>query len=734
MGQKKADTPRFPRAKTPTVLQLEAVECGAAALAMILGYHGRVEPLAVLRRECGVSRDGSKASNMVKAARRYGLLAKGFSLPIEKLLEFKPPFIVFWNFNHFLVVEGFEKDKVFLNDPACGHRVLPAEEFDRCFTGVVLILEPGPDFQKGGKRPSVVKALKARLTGALAPIAFCVLAGFLLVIPGLAFPAFTRVFIDEVLLAGRTNWLQPLILAMVVAIAVQAALRFLQLRYLRRLKIMLSVKMSSRFMWHLLQLPARFYAQRFSGEVASRSQLNDQLAETMSGRLAQTAIDLVMLWFYAGLMLYYDVVLTLMVVSFAVANIVTLRWISARRVEQNMRVLQEYGKAEAVSVAGLSGIETIKSSGLESDFFARWSGNYTKATNASQDLQLSNQTLTVLPGLFESLTMALLMIVGAFRIIDGQLSIGMLIALQSLAGSLLQPINSLMQLGSEFQELRGALNRIDDVLEYPVDAKPEPRTLLDGEGRPIVRLNGSVELRGIKFGYSPLEDPLLEDFNLSISPGHRVALVGGSGSGKSTVVRLISGEFKPWEGEILFDGIPRDEISTDVVVNSFAIVEQSIFIFGGTVRENLTMWDDTVPGDHVARACEDAAIQETVLALPGGYDGELLEGGGNLSGGQRQRLEIARALVNDPSILVLDEATSALDTETERIVIERLRMRGCSCIVVSHRLSTIRDCDEIIVLDRGRVAERGTHDELMAADGFYTQLMSMDDESRGEAA
>lgn len=710
------------------VLQLEAAECGAAALAIILGYHGRIEPLAALRRECGVSRDGSKASNIIKAARRLGMQAKGFSKETDDLRALDPPFIIFWDFNHFVVVEGFGKRGVFLNDPASGHRTVTYEEFNKSFTGVVLVMEPGPEFRKEGHYPSVTKAVAFRLVEAFAAVAFCILAGFLLVIPGLAFAGFNQVFLDNILLERRIEWLRPMILAMIVTILVQAALRFLQLRYLRRLKIMLSIRLSSRFMWHLLQLPAVFYSQRFSGDIANRSRLNDKLAGVLSGKLTQTAIDVVMMVFYAALMYYYDTVLTSVGVGIALVNILVLRWISKRRVESNMRVLQQYGKAQGSSLAGLQGMETIKSAGLESQFFAKWAGHYTHATNARQDLELSNQALSTIPGFLNSVATALVIIVGGYRIIQGHLSIGMLVAFQTLMRSFLSPINNLVSLGAVFQELQGDLHRVDDILEYPVEPPCKEEELATEEGDRIVRLKGYVDVRGLTFGYSPLEPPLLEDFNLSLRPGQRMALVGDSGSGKSTILKLISGELKAWEGDILFDDLRWDEVPQDVRANSFSIVDQDIFLLGGSVRENLTLWDDTVPDLSLVHACEDAAIHDMVVELAGGYDGELLEGGRNVSGGQAQRLEIARALVNNPSILVLDEATSALDVETERIVLQRLRTRGCSCIIVSHRLSTIRDCDEIIVLKRGRVVERGTHEDLWAADGEYAGLIRSDND------
>ncbi|MEO2195652.1 MAG: ATP-binding cassette domain-containing protein, partial [bacterium] len=571
--------------------------------------------------------------------------------------------------------------------------------------------------------PSVVAALRDRLVGSHEALGYCVLAGFLLIIPGLVLPAFSQIFLDEVFVAQRTDWLRPMLVAMGWAVVLQGVLKFMQLRQLRRMMIALSVRMSGRFMWHLLHLPALFYAQRFPGEVADRSRLNDKLAEVVSGQLAEAVIGVVMMIFYAGLMFYYDAVLTVIGIVFAATNILVLRWISGQRVEANMRVLQEYGKVQGLAVAGLQSIETIKSSGLEDSFFSRWSGYYAKATNARQQLQLSNQSLSVLPAFLNSLSGVVLIIVGGGRVIDGNLTIGMLVAIQSLMMSFTAPLNMLMGLGGTLQEIDGDLNRVNDVLHYPVEPDVADRELVDDHQEPVVRLKGYVEVRNVTFGYSPLEPPLLDDFSVSIRPGQRVALVGGSGSGKTTITKLISGEYTPWKGEVCFDDITRQEVPRPVLVNSFATVTQEIFLFEGTVRDNLTMWDPTVPKDSLVRAAEDAAIHETILALPGGYDSVLLEGGGNLSGGQRQRLEIARALVNSPSVLVLDEATSALDSETESVVIERLRMRGCAAIIVAHRLSTIRDCDEIIVLEKGRVVERGTHDELWAKEGQYAALI-----------
>lgn len=531
---------------------------------------------------------------------------------------------------------------------------------------------------------------------------------------------------------GRQDWLKPLLLVMLFAVILIGVLARLRLTYLRRLMLKLSISMSGQFLWHTLRLPIGFYAQRYAGEISNRSQLNQKVANILSGQLATTIIDTVMIVFYALIMFLYDWVLTIMVIFFAAINFVALRYLARTRLDANARLAQESGKVAGVAIGGIMTIETVKAAGLESDLFSKFAGYYSKMVNAQQELSLPSQVLSSIPSLLTSLATTAILVVGGFRVMNGNLSIGMLIAYQALTQSFLSPVNNLLNFGSTLQELEADLGRLDDVLANPIDTEvergeqveTETNTQLATVNQDNFKLKGYIELRNISFGYSRLEPPLISNFSLSIKPGQRVALVGGSGSGKSTVAKLVTGLYAPWEGEILFDGIPRTRLSRAVLANSLAMVEQEIFLFAGLVRDNLTLWDSTVPEEYIIQACEDAAIHDLILAMPGGYEGELIEGGMNMSGGQRQRLEIARALVRNPSILVLDEATSALDAETELIIDRNLRRRGCSCVVVAHRLSTIRDCDEIIVLDRGKVVQRGTHEELREQGGIYAQLTS----------
>ncbi len=724
------------RVRTPTLLQMEAVECGAAALGIILGYYDRIVPLAELRQACGVSRDGSSAANVLAAAKNYGMNAKGFKKGLESLKALPPPYIIFWQFDHFLVVEGFGKDRIYVNDPAIGQRTVSPEEFDQGYTGIVLVMEPGETFAKGGKKKSALQALQSRLEGSALALAYCVAAGFLLVLPNLAIPVFSQVFVDNILIKNRLDWVPYLLGIMVFTLILQGVLTLLQLRYLRKLKIKLSVTMSSQFIWHLLRLPISYYAQRYSGEISSRIRINDRVAGVLTGQLTTTVISAVMVIFYAALMLRYSWILTIGVVLFAIANVLALQWVSRQRVDANIKVAQNYGKVNGVAIAGLQSVETLKASGLESDFFARWAGYYTKATNAQQELNLVNQKLSLLPSLITSLSTVFLLSVGGWQVIQGNLSIGMLLAFQLLTVSFLTPVNNLVRFGSTLQDLEGNLLRLDDVLDNPTDPSLEPSPKSDPTlatspqilqphsfSAASFRLQGYIELKDITFGYSRVSPPLIQQFNLSIKPGQRVALVGGSGSGKSTLAKIVAGLYEPWEGEVRFDGIPRAKIPRAVLTDSVSVVDQEILLFADTIRANLSLWDSTIPDQTLEKACADADILEVILSIPSGLDALLIEGAANLSGGQRQRLEIARALVNNPSILIMDEATSALDSETEKMIDQNLRRRGCTCLIVAHRLSTIRDCDEIIVLDRGQVVQRGTHEALWQAGGHYTRLI-----------
>ncbi len=714
---------RAVRVRTPTVLQMETVECGAASLAMVLGYWGRHVPLEELRVACGVSRDGSKASNVLRAARTFGMVAKGYKKDPAGLRGMKLPLIVFWNFNHFVVVEGFGSGKVHLNDPAGGRRWVSDEEFDECFTGVVLAIEPGPDFRKGGERPSVVRALARRFSGNTNALAFLVVCGLALVIPGLVLPAFVRVFVDEVLVARRESWLAPMLAGMALTGIVRAALKALEQHYLLRMETKMALATSARFFWHVLRLPVEFYTQRSAGDIGTRLGAADEVARILSADLANALLAVGTSLFFGALMFFYDPGLALVALATVATSLAALQYSSVRNRQLNRKYAMDAGKLMGASMAGLVAMETIKSSGGEAGFFAKWAGYQAKFLNSQQEAARVATRLAQLPAALTALGNALILGLGAMRVMDGAMTMGTLVAFQSLAASFIAPAQQLVATAAKVQQAQGSVERLDDVLQYGLDVSalaPAPGV------KPIAeKLAGRIEFRNVTFGYSRAQPPLIVDFNLAIEPGQTVALVGPSGCGKSTISKLVMGLYEPWSGEILFDGRPRAAYDRYALVSSIGLVDQDIVLFSGSVRDNITMWDTTIAESDIARAAQDACIYEAILARPGGFDSAVDEGGRNFSGGQRQRIEIARALVNDPRILVLDEATSALDVATERQVDDRLRRRGCTSLVVAHRLSTVRDADLIVVLDNGRVVQRGRHDEMVAErDSPYARLVS----------
>lgn len=723
-----ATAPKKRRVRTPTVLQMEAAECGAASLRMVLAHYGRWVPLDELRLASGVSRDGVKAGNIVKAARTYGMTAKGFRQELPALRSGPLPVIAFWNFNHFLVVEGFAPGRWFLNDPAHGPRTVTDEEFDRSFTGVLLRIEPGADFRREGRPPAVLSSLAQRMRHSMSGLLFVVLAGLGLVIPGLAAAVLLKAFVDQVLVADQPGRIWPLLGLLAGATASIIILTALRQHYLLRLETKLSVHSSGVFLWHILRLPVAFYAQRSGGEVSSRVARNDRVAVLLSSEVAAALIDSVVVVFYLAVMVGYDAGLTLVGLAAAVVNVAVLRSVGRRRRDANLRLLQDRGALMGSAMSGLKTIESVKAAGRESDLFTRITGLHAKTVGGAQQLGTASLPLFVVPPLLAALTTAAILGWGGLRVVDGALSIGTLIAFQLLMTRFSEPIGRFVQLGGTLQEISGDLERLDDVLANPVDhpaSTPGDAPVLGEQALDVpTRLVGQLELRELTFGYSPLEPPLLDHVSLIVRPGSRVALVGGSGSGKSTVARLVAGLYHPWGGEILFDGRPREGWPRDTMTTSLALVDQSIVLFSGTVRDNLTLWDLAVPEQRMVQAAHDACIHDQIAQRPDGYLTAVRESGANFSGGEGQRLEIARALVGEPRILVLDEATSALDPSTEELIDRNIRRRGCTTLVVAHRLSTIRDCDEIVVMERGRIVERGTHEQMIDGGGPYSRMFT----------
>ena len=711
------------RVKVPTILQMEATECGAASLSMILAHYKLWLPLEKLRQECGVNRDGSKASCVIRAARNRGCKANGYKWNVDRLIEVGAyPLIIHWEFNHFVVLEGIKGDTAYLNDPAMGRRTVPLEDFRTSYTGIALKIEPTEDFKPEGRRYNIFKAVAEKLAQDKWAALFIILLNLGLIIPGLASPVFSQIFLDDILAKKHHDWMFNFCLAMTASFVITGIMTWVQAVILTRWQRKLTLADSSSFFWHLLRLPMAFFHQRYAAEVAGRVGFNESIAGVLSGPAATAVLNLLVAIFYLLLLLQYDVTLTLIGIAFSSVDLIVFFALRRHLTDLNMKIQQDAGKEYGTTMNGLQMIETIKANGNEADFFTKWAGYKTKVLAATQEVQLWQMTATILPTLMGGLNGALIMTLGGFSIMDGAMTAGMFMAFQSLMGSFQAPVNALLGLGSTLQSTEMQMQRLDDVRRYEIDSlNCSDESYNDEEN--IQRLSGELELKDIDFGYSPLEKPLLNKFNLHVKPGHWVAVVGASGSGKSTVAKIVTGIYEEWSGEVKFDGVPRRKIPRAVIVNSLSCVDQDIFQITGTVTENLTLFDDSVRKSDVVQAAKDACIHEDILQLDGGYDAQVSEGGLNFSGGQRQRLEIARALANNPSLLVLDEATSALDPMTEQTVLENIRRRGCSCLIVAHRLSTIRDCDEIIMLHQGVVVERGTHREMMQHDGPYRRLI-----------
>ncbi len=702
---------------------MEAVECGAAALAMVLGHYGRFVPLEELRIACGVSRDGSRASNLLKAARGYGLKARGMQMDLAALAEVSAPAVLFWEFNHYVVYDGtarrLGRRGVYVNDPAKGRRFVPMEEFDTSFTGVVLTFEPGDDFHRGGRRPGVLGTVPARLRGTSGTMAAAVAASLLLVVVGAAVPALSRTYIDMFLIGEQTSLLGVLFAAMAVALVLTAALTALLQANLLRGRIISSTLGSARFFRHLLRLPVTFFSQRNPADLVQRLQSNDAVAETLARDLSAAGVDAVVVLLYAVLLWTYDPQLTLVGVAVALLNVVALRIAIRLRATGTHKLRAESARLTNTSYSGLQLIETMKATGGENGFFRRWAGQHAVTLDVQQRLGVPSAWLAIVAPTLAAFNSALILTIGGLRAVEGHLTVGLLVAFQALVTSFTAPISRLGGVAGRIQDFAADVARLRDVENFPVDrvySRREPAASTR-------RLKGHVELDGITFGYNPLDAPLLKDFSLTVGPGQQVALVGGSGSGKSTVSRLVSGLHVPWAGAIRIDGMRLEDIPRGALAASVSFVDQDVFLFEGTVRDNVTLWDPSITDEAVIAALEDAAVHEVVARRPGGIHSRVEQDGRNFSGGQRQRLEIARALVRRPSVMLLDEVTSALDAVTEQVIIENLRRRGCACVVIAHRLSTVRDSDEIVVLDRGTVVERGRHEQLVAAQGPYAALV-----------
>ena len=712
-------------AKVPVVMQMEALECGAACLAMVLAYYGKWMPLEQVRVDCGVSRDGSKAGNVMKAARSYGLEAKGYRMGLEAVKGISAfPCIIHWNLNHFVVLCGFRGNHACINDPARGSVKVTMDEFDKAFTGIVMVFAPTENFEPDGKRTSTLAFARKRLPGAGAAMVFVMLTSIIGYVFTLLNPAFSRFFMDRLLTGENSELLTPFIALVAAVSLLQVFVAAIRAVYSLKINGKMAVVGSGSFMWKVLKMPMEFFSQRMAGDLLTRHKANETIAEQLVNTLTPLALSAVMMVFYLVVMLRYSPLLTLVGLVSILINIVMSRVISEKRVNITRVQTRDAGKLMSATVSGIRMVETIKASGAENGYFQRWAGYQASVNEQNTKYTRLNQYLGIIPAFITTLANALVLVLGIWLCMRGEFTLGMVTAFQSFLASFLSPAMTLVTAGQTLQEMRTQMERVQDVMEYPEDPYFSDAPVSEDED--YDKLTGAVELRNVTFGYSKLDPPLIENFSLNLKPGGRVALVGASGCGKSTISKLISGLYQPWSGEILFDGKPISEIDRAVFTGSVAVVDQDIILFNDSIANNIKMWDDSIEDFEVILAARDAQIHDDIMARPGGYQGKITEGGRDLSGGQRQRLEIARVLAQDPHIVIMDEATSALDARTEYEVTNAVKERGVTCIIIAHRLSTIRDCDEIIVLDHGKVVERGTHEELFKKGGYYTELITSD--------
>lgn len=715
--------------KVPQVMQMEALECGAASLTMILAYYGKWIPLEQVRADCGVSRDGSNARNVLKAARAYGLTAKGYRYEPEDLKKNgKFPCIIHWNFNHFLVLCGFKGNKAVLNDPAKGSYSVPMDTFDQAFTGICLMFEPDKGFMPEGKPKSVVKFAGNRLRGAKTAVVFVILTTIIASLLGIIQPAFSRIFLDRLLTGRNPEWVFPFLAGLAALTFVQLIVAWVQAVYSLRINGRLAAVGNTSFLWKVLRMPMEFFSQRMAGDIQGRQGSNASIANNLVNTAAPLIIDAMMMIFYLVVMLRYSPMLSFAGIASMMVNLFFSRVISKKRVNITRVQMRDAGRLAGATVAGIEMIETIKASGAENGFFEKWSGYQASVNTQKVRFARLNQYLGIVPEFVFALTNTAVLMLGVYLCMRGDFTVGMIMAFQGFLASFTAPATTLIGAGQTLQEMRTEMERVEDVMQYPEDVcfQEEGENGDESDTAEYDKLSGKILMKNVTFGYSKLAEPLIEGFNLEVMPGSRIAFVGSSGCGKSTISKLISGLYQPWSGEILFDGKPIRKIDRSVFTGSLAVVDQDIILFEDTIANNIKMWDTSIEDFEMIMAARDAQLHEDIMQRDGGYRYKITEGGKDFSGGQRQRMEIVRVLAQDPTIIILDEATSALDAKTEYEVVKAIKDRGITCIVVAHRLSTIRDCDEIIVMEQGKVMERGTHEELYAKGGLYTKLVSND--------
>ena len=714
------------RSKTPSFIQMEATECGSTALMIILAYYGRYITYQKARSACGISRDGSKASNIVAAARSFGMEAQGMQVEdSETLEEIGFPLIAFWGFNHFIVVEGFTKNKsgVYVNDPATGPRVIPYEEFNKLFTGIVLSIKPGENFSKDGRPASIISFLLDRTTGSWNTLIYVIILSILLIFPRLVIPGFSKIFLDDIFIGHIDNWFSPFVLALVSVTIIQISLMWIQRVYLVKLQIKFLFTSVANFFWHMIHLPIEFFKQRGTGDIIERMTANDRVAAILSSDLSFSMVNMLSMVIFGGLLFLLSVPLALVGISMTLINLVILIMVSQLIATNSYKVLQQQAELSSVEMNGLNCIETLKVTSAEDSFFKKWSALHATSISSQQQLAYISSLLMILPTFISSITGILVLWIGSIQIINGDLTIGTLIAFQALIVAFQEPLEMLLGVGEKIQRMKADAARITDVMNNPLDPLSSSDRPIFDQDNPNLQgnLEGNVNFKNVTFGYLALEKPLLSDVSLSITAKQRVAVIGPNGSGKSTLAKLITGLHQPWSGQIMIDDQNLLDHNPDTLSKSIGYVDQDIYLFEGSVRDNLTLWNNDISEEQLEQVLKDSCIYEDIIER-GGLDCNIEEGGKNFSRGQCQRLEIARSLVHNPTMVIFDESTSALDYENENRIYDNLKKRNCTLISISHRLDRIQNFDKIIVLYQGKIVQEGTHKTLSQEEGIYKKL------------
>lgn len=712
------------RVTTPTILQMDAAECGSASLSIILAYYGYYITPSDARDACDVTRDGSKAINIIKVARRLGMEAHGLQLTMETVKYIPPPFIVYWEFNHFLVVDGFGENKVYLNDPEVGPRTVTEDEFNKSFTGVALVLTPGSDFQKKGEpEKSVLRILWNFLKGSRTSFIYILLMALALVIPYFALSFFAEIFIDDILIQNQRSWIGYLLLAMAIAAILIGLLTWFKNYYLIRLYMKLKLVGSANFFWHLLHLPLNFFFQRSNGDIVYRIEAYNRIANILAKKLTDNLIGIITMIIFGIVMLLLSWQLALINMIICAIQCLFL-WSRSRVVSDAGRLLaQTEGKLAGIEMNGIHIIETIKANAVEDNFFNHWAAHHAQKVNSQQCIEKNAAIIRVFSLSLLGLNSVIILGLGSWLIMNGQITIGILVAFQILLAGFNAPLAELLLLVEDLYKLKGDIARVDDVnnnvVEQIVSSKQETNLIPNHSDKPFLKLDS------IEFGYLKLEPPIFKDLSFQVNTGERIAIIGPTGCGKSSLSHLICGLFAPWSGEIKIYDRPLKDISRAEYAKFIGLVDQTIFLFAATVRDNLTLWNSSIHDDELIEALKTACIYD-VIEERGGLDCWVEEGGTNFSGGQVQRIEIARAIVGKPRLLILDEATSALDPLIEHKIYDNLKKMNCTLFIIAHRLSAIRDSDQIIVLQEGEIVQKGKHEDLMQQTGLYQELVSLE--------